>query len=199
MLWSASGFRLAPSRPVWLRRGQYGASRASSFVEQMIPNVFAHRSSDPGIAHPLIGMADRPSTMGRQRTRDDRSLLDRGSESRSGSSDRTAGVWKRAGTESSDSGSLLGPTSEGDGEEAGIEEVKADESETVVRVDRGKLTDRQLEVLETAHELGYYQYPRGSNATEVAEVLDICPSTLAEHLAAAQTKLLADVLPDEES
>ncbi|NLV09969.1 bacterio-opsin activator [Halomicrobium mukohataei] len=63
-----------------------------------------------------------------------------------------------------------------------------------VVVDRGQLTDRQREVLETAHEMGYFDYPKGANAGEVAEALDISVSTLAEHLAAAQTKLLDDVL-----
>lgn len=64
-----------------------------------------------------------------------------------------------------------------------------------ILVDRGKLTTRQREVLETAHELGYFEYPKGANASEVAEELDISVSTLAEHLAAAQTKVLGDVLP----
>ena len=63
-----------------------------------------------------------------------------------------------------------------------------------VVVDRGQLTDRQREVLDTAHEMGYFDYPKGANAGEVAEALDISVSTLAEHLAAAQTKLLDDVL-----
>ena len=63
-----------------------------------------------------------------------------------------------------------------------------------VFVDRGKLTDRQLEVLETAHEMGYFRRPRGANATEIAEELDISPSTFTEHLLAAQSKLLDDVL-----
>lgn len=60
----------------------------------------------------------------------------------------------------------------------------------LVLVDRGRLTDRQREVLLTARAMGYYQYPRGANASEVADALDICPSTLSEHLAAAQSKLL---------
>jgi len=63
-----------------------------------------------------------------------------------------------------------------------------------ILVDRGKLTARQREVLETAHELGYFEYPKGANASEVAEELGISVSTLAEHLAAAQTKVLGDVL-----
>jgi len=63
-----------------------------------------------------------------------------------------------------------------------------------VLVDRGKLTARQREVLETAFGLGYFDYPKGANASEVAEELDISVSTLAEHLAAAQTKVFGDVL-----
>lgn len=60
-------------------------------------------------------------------------------------------------------------------------------------VDRGTLTERQREVLRTAHEMGYFEYPRDANATEVAEALDIGISTFAEHLAAAQGKLLDEV------
>ncbi|WP_284010161.1 helix-turn-helix domain-containing protein [Haloarcula pelagica] len=63
-------------------------------------------------------------------------------------------------------------------------------------VDRSRLTDRQREVLETAVEMGYFEYPKGANAGEVAEALDISVSTFAEHLAAAQTKLLESILAD---
>ncbi|WP_438271175.1 helix-turn-helix domain-containing protein [Salinirubellus salinus] len=61
-------------------------------------------------------------------------------------------------------------------------------------VDRGRLTERQREVLATAYELGYFEYPREANATEVAEALDVGLSTFAEHLAAAQGKLLSETL-----
>jgi hypothetical protein len=61
-------------------------------------------------------------------------------------------------------------------------------------VDRGRLTKRQREVLRTAYRTGYFEYPRGANATEVAETLDIGVSTFAEHLAAAQGKLLEELL-----
>jgi hypothetical protein len=63
-----------------------------------------------------------------------------------------------------------------------------------VLVDRGRLTPRQREVLETAFEMGYFERPRRANATEVAETLGIGPSTFREHLAAAETKLLEDIL-----
>jgi len=63
-----------------------------------------------------------------------------------------------------------------------------------VLVDRGKLTERQLEVLDTAYEMGYFERSRRTNATAVAAALDIDPSTFREHLAAAESKLLEDVL-----
>ncbi|MFB6071638.1 MAG: helix-turn-helix domain-containing protein [Halobacterium sp.] len=63
-----------------------------------------------------------------------------------------------------------------------------------VFVDRGKLTDRQLEVLQTAHDMGYFERPRGANASEIADELGISPSTFSEHLLAAQNKLFEDVL-----
>jgi predicted DNA binding protein len=61
-------------------------------------------------------------------------------------------------------------------------------------VDRGRLTDRQCEVLRTAYRMGYFERPRDANARAVAEALDIAPSTFAEHLAAAQRKLLEETL-----
>ena len=70
---------------------------------------------------------------------------------------------------------------------------QADESE-LVPVDMRRLTDRQHEVLQTAHEMGYFEYPRGSNASEVATELGIEPSTFTEHLNAAQSKLLDELL-----
>ena len=59
----------------------------------------------------------------------------------------------------------------------------------------GALTDRQREVLTVAHEMGYFEHPRDANAEAVAADLDITPSTFAEHLAAAQSKLV-DSIPD---
>jgi hypothetical protein len=64
----------------------------------------------------------------------------------------------------------------------------------LVFVDRGQLTDRQQEVLETAHEMGYFAHPKGANAGEVATELGITRSTFSEHLAAAQSKLMNAIL-----
>jgi len=69
----------------------------------------------------------------------------------------------------------------------------------VVFVDRSRLTDRQREVLETAYEMGYFEHPRATNATEVADALDVSLSTFTEHLATAQSKVLAAIVdPDRE-
>ena len=63
-------------------------------------------------------------------------------------------------------------------------------------VDRGRLTDRQREVLRTAYRMGYFERPRDANARAVADALDISPSTFAEHLATAQRKLLEETLAE---
>lgn len=67
----------------------------------------------------------------------------------------------------------------------------------LVFVDRSTLTDRQLEVLETAHRMGYFEHPKRANASEVADELGISGTTFSEHLSAAQTKLLDAILEYE--
>ena len=71
-------------------------------------------------------------------------------------------------------------------------------SEDLVFVDRGVLTERQREVLETAHSMGYFNHPKGANAGEVADTLGITTSTFTEHLAAAQSKLLDSILEEHD-
>lgn len=66
-----------------------------------------------------------------------------------------------------------------------------------VFVNRGKLTDRQFEVLQTAYEAGYFERPKRANATEIAADLDISQSTFTEHLVTAQQKILEDVLESD--
>ena len=74
-----------------------------------------------------------------------------------------------------------------------VQSSEPTEGETVV-VDRGRLTDRQREVLETAYEMGYFEHPKGANAGEVADELGINSATLRGHLSAAQSKLLDEML-----
>lgn len=73
------------------------------------------------------------------------------------------------------------------------EQADAEDAE-LVPVDLRQLTDRQREVLATALEMGYFEYPREANASEVAAALGISASTFTEHLNAAQSKLLAELL-----
>ncbi|WP_135807015.1 helix-turn-helix domain-containing protein [Halorussus marinus] len=72
--------------------------------------------------------------------------------------------------------------------------TSAEGSDDLVFVDRTELTSRQREVLETAHEMGYFDHPKGANATDISETLGINRSTFAEHLSAAQSKILTSVL-----
>ncbi|MFB6151808.1 MAG: histidine kinase N-terminal 7TM domain-containing protein [Haloarculaceae archaeon] len=55
------------------------------------------------------------------------------------------------------------------------------------------LTDRQREALEAAYRAGYFEWPRDSNAEEVAESMDIASPTLHSHLRKAQRTLLEDL------
>ena len=67
------------------------------------------------------------------------------------------------------------------------------EEDVPIWIDRSKLTPRQEEVLRTAFEMGYFDYPKRANAGDVAVELNIGLSTFSEHLSAAQSKLLEDV------
>ncbi|MFW5917709.1 MAG: bacterio-opsin activator domain-containing protein [Halorubrum sp.] len=55
------------------------------------------------------------------------------------------------------------------------------------------LTDRQREVLRTAFEMGYYEWPRDCTGRDVADELDIAPATFSEHVFAAERKILTFV------
>lgn len=70
----------------------------------------------------------------------------------------------------------------------------APDDRTLLLVDRSAFTDRQYEVLRTAHEMGYFDRPKAATADEVATELDIAPATFSEHLATTQSKLLDQIL-----
>jgi predicted DNA binding protein len=72
--------------------------------------------------------------------------------------------------------------------------IEGEHSHDRVLVDRSRLTARQLDVLETAQTMGYFERPRQANATDVATELDVSLSTFSEHLAAAERKILEDFL-----
>ncbi|WP_267640473.1 bacterio-opsin activator domain-containing protein [Haloarchaeobius amylolyticus] len=56
-----------------------------------------------------------------------------------------------------------------------------------------ELTDRQREAIETALYAGYFEWPRRSDAEDIAEALGISSPTFHEHLRTAEQKLLTDL------
>lgn len=56
------------------------------------------------------------------------------------------------------------------------------------------LTERQVEVLQTALRIGYYDIPRDASMQEIASELDCHDSTVAEHLQRAERNLVTTVL-----
>ncbi|WP_323190699.1 helix-turn-helix domain-containing protein [Halostella sp. PRR32] len=58
------------------------------------------------------------------------------------------------------------------------------------------LTDHQLELVRTAVEVGYYDTPRTSSLTELAETLDIAKSTCSETLHRAEEKIVKQYLDE---
>lgn len=56
------------------------------------------------------------------------------------------------------------------------------------------LTERQREVVRTAFEAGYYEWPRKCTGADVAASLDISSATFSEHIHAAERNLLTAML-----
>lgn len=61
------------------------------------------------------------------------------------------------------------------------------------------LTERQAEILETAHARGYFDWPRESSATDCAEILDVSQPTFTQHLRTSERKLVDIVFGDPPS
>ncbi len=53
-----------------------------------------------------------------------------------------------------------------------------------------KLTDRQRATLEAAHMNGYFEWPRPTDGSEIAESMDVTRQTFHQHLRAAERKLI---------
>lgn len=53
------------------------------------------------------------------------------------------------------------------------------------------LTDRQRDVFRTAVDLGYYEIPRRTSLAGIADRLGCSPSTVAEHLRKAKSRVLS--------
>lgn len=61
-----------------------------------------------------------------------------------------------------------------------------------------ELSEEQLEVLRTAHRLGYFEVPRQASTDEIAAELDIAQSTLSERLRLAEHRLFDFVFASAE-
>lgn len=59
-----------------------------------------------------------------------------------------------------------------------------------------RLSDRQRAALEAAHELGYYDQPRGVTHEDIAAALECAPATASDHLQKAEAKLVSATLSD---
>ncbi|WP_436933530.1 helix-turn-helix domain-containing protein [Halovenus marina] len=72
-----------------------------------------------------------------------------------------------------------------------IEAVSGLES-TAVAVET-RLTERQREAVSAAVERGYYDRPRTADVDDIASALDCAPSTAAEHLRKAESRVLSSL------
>jgi predicted DNA binding protein len=59
------------------------------------------------------------------------------------------------------------------------------------------LTDRQREIIRTAHREGYYDQPKGINGSELGELFGISRSTVHEHLRTAERKLMTELFESD--
>ncbi len=62
---------------------------------------------------------------------------------------------------------------------------------------REELTEKQAAVLEAAYHAGYFEWPRGSTAEELADAIGITSPTLHNHLRRAEQKLLTTFFEDD--
>nr|WP_239640687.1 bacterio-opsin activator domain-containing protein [Haloferax denitrificans] len=60
-----------------------------------------------------------------------------------------------------------------------------------------RLTDKQQSVLRAAYLAGYFEWPRGSTAEDLADSIDISSPTLHQHLRTAQQKLMTAFFDDD--
>ena len=56
------------------------------------------------------------------------------------------------------------------------------------------LTEKQRDILITAHENGYYDYPKKINSEKLSEKVKVSKATLVQHLRKAEGRLLSEIL-----
>ena len=60
----------------------------------------------------------------------------------------------------------------------------------------GDLTEKQREALKTAYKMGFFNWPRSSTATQIAERLGVTSATFTQHLRTAERKFFDAVLEE---
>ncbi len=63
---------------------------------------------------------------------------------------------------------------------------------------RGRLTDRQEEVIRTAYYSGFFEWPRRSNGQDVAELLGVTQPTVNRHIRAGERTVFGLLFDDED-
>lgn len=71
-----------------------------------------------------------------------------------------------------------------------VEGMKSGQTGTVQATQSERLSERQREVFELARSEGYYTWPRGISASELATQLDVSKTTFLEHLRKAEAKII---------
>ncbi|WP_186311041.1 PAS domain S-box protein [Halorubrum depositum] len=69
-----------------------------------------------------------------------------------------------------------------------------DEAERLATLVADELTGRQAEVLETAYQAGYYEWPRDTDGTELSNQLNVSAATLSQHLRTAHDKVVGSIV-----
>jgi len=62
----------------------------------------------------------------------------------------------------------------------------------------GELTERQREILEIAHDEGYYENPRQTTHSEIADLVGCTSATVGEHLRKIEARVFAELLGTDE-
>lgn len=75
-------------------------------------------------------------------------------------------------------------------EAVGVELVELTAYEPASDRPEALLTDRQLQVLDAAIEIGYYEEPRRGTQADVAEAVGLAPATVGEHLRRIEATVL---------
>ena len=73
-----------------------------------------------------------------------------------------------------------------------VETTRTDDGDARSALQRASLTEKQSNALRAAYHHGYFDRPRGSSASEIADSLGVAHSTFLQHLRAAQRKVFAE-------